>query len=217
MVKLFNILGLCKSIMESDDGGILYFTYSRAAQKRRKKEKEELSESYDEVANEIKSHKGKNTKNHVSLLKARNSCNTPKAQLKKEKTLRDKEALDWEDDVDDLKEEKEISLDSKIIELPLRYYANKLNKNTPLTWDIYPEDNKIHITIGADLEAIAGKENIEDTVIETLKENKVFRDFVREVQSFLPEDSHIKDLYTLSKYTVKEGKSSIEYSLVLEL
>jgi len=100
-----------------------------------------------------------------------------------------------------------------------RHHQYELRENTPFIWDIIPnnEDKSLKISITIDKETIPDTKSIRRLIVDTIKENEQFKDFVRGLADFQPENIEVKDLYNPSKYEVKNTKNTITYTKKIKL
>lgn len=108
----------------------------------------------------------------------------------------------------------DIDLESDFVELPLRHHRYELNKTTPFTWYIDSSDKteSINIKISVDKNAMAKDKDIDSMVLDTLKHNEAFKDFVDSIKSFEPDNKNIGYLYKLSTWSKNDKTNIVTYT-----
>lgn len=108
----------------------------------------------------------------------------------------------------------DIDLESDFVELPLRHHKYELNKTTPFTWSIDSDDKteSIKVKIVVDRQALAQEKDIDSLILDTLKYNEAFKDFVDSIKSFEPDNNRVRDLYKLSSWTKIEKRNTVTYT-----
>ena len=108
----------------------------------------------------------------------------------------------------------DIDLQSDFVELPLRHHRYELNKTTPFTWFIDSDDKSktIKVKIIVDKEAFADDKDVDSIVLDTLKHNEAFKDFVDSLQSFEPNNKSINNLYNLETWDKSDKKHTVSYT-----
>lgn len=108
---------------------------------------------------------------------------------------------------------EDIDLESDFMEIPLKHHRYELNRTTPFVWYLDPNDEKktIKIKLVVDKNAIAEDKDINTIVLDTIKNNQAFKDFVDSLKSLEPDNDQIKNLYNLDSYKVINKKSTRAY------
>jgi len=108
---------------------------------------------------------------------------------------------------------EDIDLESDFMEIPLKHHRYELNRTTPFVWYLDPNDEKktIKIKLVVDKNAIAENKDIDTIVLDTIKNNQAFKDFVDSLKSLEPDNDQIKNLYNLDSYKVINKKSTRAY------
>jgi hypothetical protein len=111
-----------------------------------------------------------------------------------------------------------IDLESDFVELPLRHHKYELNKTTPFTWFITSSDKTetIKIKLVVDKQALAEDKDIDTLVLETLKYNEAFKDFVDSLKSFEPQNDKIKSLYQMDTWHKIDKTNVLVYTKTIK-
>lgn len=110
---------------------------------------------------------------------------------------------------------KDANIESPLVSLSLRHFKYNLNSTTsPLMWDIQSENSNkvIVITVKVDKRAMEEDIEIEEYLLNTLKNNKSFSDLVHALQQFEPRNSEVKNLYNLKTWKRTETTNQVVYS-----
>jgi hypothetical protein len=113
-----------------------------------------------------------------------------------------------------------VDLESNLISIPFRHYEFELNsKTTPLIWHILANDeNKtVRITIDVDKKTLASKHEADNMILDTLRNNKDFKEFVNALNQFEPNNETIKTMYKLTSWSVTESENDIKYTKNIQL
>lgn len=112
----------------------------------------------------------------------------------------------------------DINLESDFVEIPLKHHRYELNKTTPFTW-YFDSNNKtetIKIKVVVDKQALAEEKDIDSLVLDTIKHNEAFKDFVDSIKSFEPNNNRVKELYRLSSWDKTDKTNTVTYTKTIK-
>lgn len=113
-----------------------------------------------------------------------------------------------------------VDLESNLISIPFRHYEYELNSKTaPLVWHITANDSNktLRITVDVDKKTLASKNEADNMILDTIRNNQDFKDFVNSLSQFEPNNETVRTLYKLSTWSTSDSDSEIKYTKNIQL
>ena len=70
----------------------------------------------------------------------------------------------------------------------------------------------VKIKVVVDKEAMSSEKDIDALMLDTLKHNEAFKDFVDSLKSFEPDNESVKNLYNLKTWNKSETTNLVKYT-----